>query len=143
MGLEINREKTRITKLKEGEALDFLGFTFQFHRDLRGRGHRYLNVSPSRKALAKEREALRDLTDSRQCFKPISDLIHDVNRQLRGWAEYFRYGYPKMVFRKINWYVQGRLQKHLRRRSQRPYRLPDEVTFYRHLADLGLLHLRG
>ena len=57
MGLEINREKTRVVNLKEeGARLDFLGFTFRYYDDLAGRGWRYRNVSPSAKALKKERE---------------------------------------------------------------------------------------
>jgi len=56
LGLEINREKTRVVNLKEeGASLDFLGFTFRYYEDLQGRGWRYLNVSPSEKALKKER----------------------------------------------------------------------------------------
>jgi len=52
LGLEINREKTRVVHLKdEGASLDFLGFTFRYYEDLKGRGWRYVNVSPSEKAL--------------------------------------------------------------------------------------------
>src|SRR5664279_3434953 len=48
LGLEINREKTRVVNLKEeGASLDFLGFTFRYYEDLKGRGWLYLNVSPS------------------------------------------------------------------------------------------------
>jgi len=43
LGLEINREKTRVVNLKdEGASLDFLGFTFRYYEDLKGRGWRYL-----------------------------------------------------------------------------------------------------
>ena len=61
LGLTINREKTSVVRLHRSESLDFLGYTFRFDRDLRGRGHRYLNVQPSKKSLAKAREAVRDL----------------------------------------------------------------------------------
>jgi len=38
LGLEINREKTRVVNLKEeGASLNFLGFTFRRDLDLRGR----------------------------------------------------------------------------------------------------------
>ena len=38
LGLEINREKTRVVNLKEeGASLDFLGYTFRYDRDLKGR----------------------------------------------------------------------------------------------------------
>jgi hypothetical protein len=50
--LEINLEKTRVVNLKEkGASLDFLGFTFRYDDDLKGRVRQYLNVSPSAKAL--------------------------------------------------------------------------------------------
>ena len=63
MGLEINREKMRVVHLKdEGASLDFLGFTFHYYDDLRGRGWRYLNVSPSAKALQRERAKLYEMT---------------------------------------------------------------------------------
>jgi RNA-directed DNA polymerase len=88
LGLEINREKTRVVHLKEeGASLDFLGFTFRYYDDLQGRGWRYLNVSPSAKALKKEREKLHEMTDHRQCSKPIPQLIEGLNRHLKGLEE--------------------------------------------------------
>jgi RNA-directed DNA polymerase len=141
MGLSINRDKTRVVSLSKGERLDFLGFTFQYHRDLHGRGHRYLHVMPSKKAMARERARLREMTDSRYCWKPIPALVLELNRHLRGWANYFDYGHPRRRFREVNRYVRQRLGVHLRRRSQRPFRPPKGVTFYRHLAQLGLTSL--
>ena len=142
MGLEINREKTRVVDLKqEGASLDFLGYTFRFDRDLRGRGHKYLNVQPSKKALLRERAKLRAMTSRHVCFQPIPDLIAAANRQTQGWANYFKLGYPRMAFRTINAYLQERLACHLRRRSQRPYRPPKSMSLYAHLERLGLRFL--
>ena len=63
MGLEINREKTRVVYLKEeGASLDFLGFTLRYDRDLQGRPQRYLNVQPTKKALQRMREVLHACT---------------------------------------------------------------------------------
>ena len=141
MGLTINREKTRVVRLRKGESLDFLGFTFRYDQDLKGRGHRYLNVYPSKKALARQRAKLREMTGSSMCFKPIPALIQDVNRQLEGWANYFRYGYPRTSFRQINRYTRLRLTVHLRRRSQRRFRPPEGVSMYQQLTRFGLLYL--
>lgn len=142
MGLEINREKTRVVSLKEkGASLDFLGFTFRYDRDLRGRGHRYLNVVPSKKALARERAKLHEKTNSQQCFKPLPTLIEELNRHLKGWANYFSFGYPRAAFRQINSYVGERLTQHAQRRSQRPFRPPKGVSFYAHFRRLGLEEL--
>lgn len=142
MGLEINRDKTRVVDLKrEGASLDFLGFTFRYDRDRKGRDHRYLNVAPSRKALQRERAKLRELTSGRRCFWPIPMLIEDLNGHLKGWANYFRFGYSRAAFRQINTYVRDRLTQHLKRRSQRPFRPPEGVTYYQQLQRLGLVYL--
>ena len=97
-----------------------------------------MNWEPSAKALQRERKKLKQLTGPSQCFKPIPVLIDEINRHLRGWREYFKLGYPSRAFRKIGWYVRGRLIRHLRRRSQRPFRPPEGTSWYQHLADLGL-----
>lgn len=141
LGLVINREKTSTVKLRQGGSLDFLGFTFRYYDDLLGRGHKYLNVSPSKKALAREREQLRAMTDKSKCFQPIPALIQGINRHLKGWANYFAFGYPRMAFRDVNHCVRGRLSRHLRRRSQRRYRPPKDRSLYQHLRDLGLVYL--
>ena len=139
---EINREKTRVVDLREeGASLDFLGYTFRYDRDLKGRDQRYLNVFPSKKAVQRERAKLHEMTDSRQCFKPISTLIGEPNRHLKRWANYFSFGYPSGVYWEIDWYVRGRLIQRLQRRSQRPFRPPEEATWYQHLEQLGLVCL--
>jgi RNA-directed DNA polymerase len=143
MGLTINREKTRVLDLKEkGASLDFLGFTFRYVRDRFGHGHRYLNVVPSKKSLAREREKLRALTDRRWSWKPIPTLIGELNRQLQSWANYFQFGYPSRAFEQVNQFVEMRLRQHLRRRSQRPFRTPEGTRDGAHLQRLGWVPLR-
>jgi len=142
LGLKLNRDKTRVVPLRrEGASLDFLGYTFRYDRDRLGRGHRYLNVTPSRKAVLREYAVLREMTGPRACVVPVPDLIQQVNRHLRGWAQYFRYGYPRQAFRKINCYVRVRMVAHLGRRSQRHFRWAKEETRYHYLQRLGLLYL--
>jgi RNA-directed DNA polymerase len=137
--LTINREKTRVVRMEQpGADLTFLGFTFRYDSDLYGRGQSYLNVFPSDKALARLREKVRLLTGSDRCFQPITQVISEVNRLLRGWSHYFSHGYPRVAFRKVNWFVQNRLCRHLRRRSQRPFRPPEGVSWPAQLQRLGL-----
>jgi RNA-directed DNA polymerase len=142
--LEINRDKTRVVDLREeGASLNFLGYTFRYDRDLKGRDHKYLNMIPSKKAVQREREKLHEMTDSHQCFKPIPTLIGELNRHLKGWANYFSVGYSTGAHWEIDWYVRGRLIQHLQRRSQRPFRPPKGVSWYQHLQQLGLVLLSG
>jgi RNA-directed DNA polymerase len=138
LGLELNRDKTKIVNLRQpGASLDFLGFTFRYKRDLKGRGFQYLNVSPSSKALNAQREALRKMINTRQSHVPVPHLIVSVNRQLRGWSNYFSFGYPRQAKRTMNWYVRSRLKKHLRRRSQRPFRPPRGRSFLSAFQEVG------
>jgi RNA-directed DNA polymerase len=142
MGLEINREKTRIVELRQtGAKLDFLGYTFRYDRDLTGRPKRYLNVTIAKKALKRERRKLRELINKDRCFMPLPEMIEKLNDHLQGWANYFGYGYPRQGFRHINVYVRQRLMRHLRRRSQRPFKPAKDVSYYEHLHRMGLVSL--
>jgi RNA-directed DNA polymerase len=143
LGLQLNREKTRVLNLRDpGASLDFLGYTFRYDRDQYGRAtRRYLNLHPSRKAMVREREALRGLINPHQSHTPLPEMIGRVNRQLRGWSNYFQLGYPRQAFRDLNHFVRQRLSQHLQRRSQRGWRARQGVSVYAHLQHLGLMAL--
>jgi RNA-directed DNA polymerase len=139
MKLKINREKTRTVKLSDPSAsVDFLGYTFRYDRDRRGRDHRYLNVTASKKSVQRARDKLRELTGAQRGPLPIVVLIAQVNDHLRGWGTYFAKGYPRRAFHAVNGFVCDRLVRHLMRRSQRPFQPPEGVTWYRQLQRLGL-----
>ena len=139
LGLTINREKTRVVNLHEpGAKLDFLGFSFRFDRDLYGREKRYLNLTPSQDALARERERIRELTDARHCYQPLPQMIEAINEQTAGWAGYFNFGYARQALRKLNHFVVERLIKHTQRRSQRAMRPPKHETYPAFFRRLGL-----
>jgi hypothetical protein len=97
----------------------------------------WFEVFPSDKALARLRDKVRHLTAPSRCFQPIPEMIGEVRRLLRGWKAYFAHGYPCVPFRKVNKFVQDRLIRQLRRRSQRPFRTPEGVSHYAHLQALG------
>jgi RNA-directed DNA polymerase len=141
-GLTINAAKTRTVRLNEpGESLDFLGYTFRYERDLQGRPWRYLNLCPSGKSMQRERDKLREMTGPGRCFLPIPGLIAQINEHLRGWSNYFGKGYPRKAFRQINRFVQERLERHLKRRSQRAFRVRGAASWYAQLQCLGLQSL--
>jgi RNA-directed DNA polymerase len=140
--LTLNREKTRVVDLsKAGESLDFLGYTFRFERSRYGGQSRFLSMHPSKKAVAREREHLREMISRKQSFQPIGELIVGLNRHLKGWGNYFSRGYPSRAFADINSYLQTRLWRHLQRRSQRPFRLPKGKSFYGFMRERGLYRL--
>jgi RNA-directed DNA polymerase len=117
--LTVNRTKTRVVCVMDPQqSLDFLGFRLRYERDRFGRSHRYLAVGPSPRALARLRETLRGLTHA-GAKRSLRATVEGVHTRLRGWASYFRYGYPRHAFRAVNYYVQVRLRSFLRHRSQR------------------------
>lgn len=139
--LTINRKKTRVIALTPGgEAqLDFVGYTFGYAWDRFGRNRRYFTVMPSDQAVARRKEGLRELIDKENSFVPILELVRQVNRQHRGWKQYFSVGRPRRAYRAVNAFTVARLTKHLRRRSQRPFRPPEGMSYYGFLTQrLGL-----
>lgn len=141
LGLTINDDKTSTKRLKAGDTLDFLGFTFRYDRSVLGYKDKFLNLVPSKKAVKKAREAIRAMTDCKYCFKPAIDIVHELNMFIRGWSNYFKLGYYKSAFSSVGFYARERMVVHLNRRSQRKYRRSDGSTDYAHLKKMGLICL--
>ena len=137
LGLSVNREKTKVVKLKEGEALDFLGFTMRFDEDRFGRNQRYLNTFPAQKAEAKQRDNLRKVINSGYKHT-LEETIALVNLKNRGWKNYFKNEYSKNSFRDMNWFVLQRFKTFINHRSQRRCRpLRDGESLYAGLRRYG------
>lgn len=142
LGLRINRAKSRIVKLRTTQQrLEFLGYQIGLAADLRTRAHNYWRLEPSAKALRAELDQLRSMTSTRYSHIPLPELIGRLNRHLKGWANYYRLGHPRVVFRKVNYYVRRRLYRLMRRRSQRPWRLPPNLSAHQYFQQLGLIYL--
>ena len=141
LGLRINREKSKVVNLSEADSLDFLGYTFRYDRDLYGGDKTYLNVMPSKKSLQKARDAIREKTGPKNCYKPTPVVVKDLNTFLRGWSNYFGQGYPRKAFRDVSTYARNRMVTHLNRRSQRKYHRPKGMSHYQYLQEIGLIRL--
>lgn len=142
LGLEINREKTKVVNVgNKREKFNFLGYTFSYKADLKGRSHRYLCMEPSAKAIDKAKGKVNDILGTNKGCIPIYDLVDQLNRFLKGWSSYFSIGYNRMAKRKLNYHSYQRLMKHIKRRSQRPYRPPEGTSYYEECHKLGLIYL--
>ena len=123
LGLEPKAAKTRIVHLEEGgEGVDFLGF---HHRWVRAESPRFRHIQflarwPSDKAMQRIRDRIRELTDRRRLLLPVEWIVEDLNRVLRGWAGYFRYGNSSRHFDKIRDYALMRLALVVAKRHHRP-----------------------
>ena len=134
--LTINRTKTSVRQVSpdRSEGLDFLGYRLWHAPGFIRPGERYLTANPTPKAMAAERTNIREIINSEKRWMPIRELIDRVNRQTAGWAVYHRQGRPFRQFFQINSFVERRWYSHLSRRSQRPYRPPEGVTWWQHLV---------
>ena len=144
LGLTLKDAKTRIVQLREGgEGLDFLGF---HHRWVRGdtpasRHLRFLARWPSRQAMQRARDRIRELTDRRRLLVDVDEVVQDVNRFLRGWAAYFRYGNSARQFDKINHYAQDRIARFVAKRHKRNWGYGLMVVVYQSPDRLGPINL--
>jgi RNA-directed DNA polymerase len=123
LGLEPKAAKTRIVQLTVGgEGLDFLGF---HHRLVKSDGRRtakhvtFLARWPTDKAMQHARDRIRELTDRRRLLLPVEVIVAGVNRFVRGWAAYFRFGNSARHFDKITGYLRMRLALFLAKRHRR------------------------
>jgi len=140
LGLTLNRDKTSIVNLNQpGGSLDFLGFTFRYDRSVLGPGV-YLNVVPSSKTMHRARERLRALT-LRKVQAPLEEVIQRVNRFLTGWGQYFKFGYPRVAFKNIDWFVHNRFRRFMKTRSHRRCQHLDGPSLYAALRTKGLVYL--
>jgi hypothetical protein len=144
--LSSKQAKTRIVHLTEGgEGLDFLGF---HHRWVRGNTPRsrhlcFLARWPSRQATQHARDRIREITDRRRLLVPVEDVVQDVNRFLRGWSGYFRYGNSARHFNKINHYALDRVARFVAKRHKRSRGYGMKVVAYQSSNRLGLINLNG
>jgi group II intron reverse transcriptase/maturase len=122
LGLEPKAAKTRIVHLAEGEeGFDFLGF---HHRLVRGWTPKSAHLTflarwPSRKAVQRARDRIREITGRKWLWMPAGDIVRDLNLFLRGWSGYFRYGNSARVLGQIRNYALVRLASWLSKKGNR------------------------
>ncbi len=147
LGLEPKAAKTRIVHLEEGgEGFDFLGF---HHRLVRSRGLNgkkpvtFLARWPADRAMRHARDRIRELTGRRWLLLPPEAIAQEVNKFLRGWAAYFRYGHSARRFSKIRQYARMRLAMFVRKKHRRSRGFGWRALVFLSPDEFGLISLYG
>jgi RNA-directed DNA polymerase len=119
LGLKLNEQKTKVTHVRDG--FDFLGFTFrEGYSAIR---KRLVRVKyPRAKSMKAIRMRIKEAVKKYPLGIPLEEVVKDVNRKLRGWANYFRIGNSYIASRALTGYTCEQLRIFWRRRKQRKHK---------------------
>jgi group II intron reverse transcriptase/maturase len=112
-GLQLNEKKTRLVNIRQ-EGIRFLGFSLTPRTSRRGR--RYLHIEPHPKSRQELRDRLGEILHHGSLWRPVADVVKEVNQVLRGWAGYFQWGHSSRVCSQMLSYSRNRLRRWLWRK---------------------------
>jgi RNA-directed DNA polymerase len=150
LGLELHPDKTRRVELRDGkQGFDFLGC--HLRKRLSGKIWErerkrvyFLHRQPSRRAMKRIRQRVREATLRRRCHADLREVIAELNPILRGWGNYFRTGNAARSFNQIDSYAYERLRGLRIKRAGRQLAASKASTWTReYFENLGLHRLRG
>src|SRR6266550_745439 len=117
LGVELNKEKTKVVGILKGEAFGFLGFDLRrVHK--RKRDGYFILMTPKKKARKAIKSKIRDLIRHGGAT-PAKMLVAQINAVLAGWVHYFRVGHSSRAFSEVRDYVEMKIRTLLTRRKRR------------------------
>ena len=109
--LTVNEDKTHICRVPE-ETFDFLGYTIgRCYSPQTGRA--YLGTRPSKTKIQALFARISEMTSRRTLLLDARRLVAQLNRLLRGWANYFSLGPVSKAYRAVDAHVTSRLRRWL------------------------------
>jgi RNA-directed DNA polymerase len=129
-----------IVKDARHQQFDFLGYAFGPQK-LRRDGHVYLAASPSRKSVQRLKDKIGMMLTAGD-KRPCEEVVTDLNRVLRGWANYFSHGTRMPAFRAIDHHVYDRMRNFLAKRHKVETRGTRRFSSNFIFGELGVLRLK-
>jgi group II intron reverse transcriptase/maturase len=117
IGVELNREKTKVVNTLKGEAFGFLGFDLRRVRKRKRDGY-FILMTPKKKARKAIKAKVRDII-ARGGATPAPALVKRINAALAGWVNYFRVGNASRAFSEVRDYTEMKVRTLLTRRKRR------------------------
>jgi group II intron reverse transcriptase/maturase len=112
--LKLNEGKTRLVDIRE-ESIKFLGIGVSWRRHRRN-WWAYTHVEAHLKSQQKLRDKIQERLHHWTQAEEETEVIRSLNRLLKGWEGYFRFGNPSHVFGKMQYYVNNKVRRWLWRR---------------------------
>jgi RNA-directed DNA polymerase len=117
IGVELNREKTKVVNLLKGEAFGFLGFELRRVRKRKKEDY-FILMTPKKKARQAIKAKVRDIIVHGGAA-PMPAVVKQINATLAGWVNYFRVGNASRAFSEVRDYVEMKVRTLLTRRKRR------------------------
>jgi RNA-directed DNA polymerase len=118
-GLTLNETKTRLVDIRRG-GIRFLGFSLSQRRGFNQR--HYIHVEPHTTSRQKLRQVVKARLNHWTQGQAEEEVIQSLNRTLKGWAGYFRFGNHTHVIRKMQFHVRMKVGRWLWKRHGRKQR---------------------
>jgi len=137
--LTVNEKKTKTCQLPQ-ESFDFLGYTIGRCYSTRT-GRAYLGTRPAKKRILRICADVSEQTQRSTLGQQTEEKVADLNRKLRGWANYFCLGSVSKAYRAVDSHTRHRLRQWLcgkhKKAGHGAGAFPDEYLYEK----LGLLRL--
>ncbi len=114
MKLTVNKDKTEISQVDKW--INYLGFTMM--EKMSRNNKKYLSVEPSKKAMNKVKETLRNKIKSNNSIS-TKEMIEYTNKVLKWWQQYFDNICMWKTRNQINTFVELRVAKMISKRNKR------------------------
>ncbi|MDE8654757.1 group II intron reverse transcriptase/maturase [Novosphingobium sp. H3SJ31-1] len=118
--LELSPEKTLITDVRRG--FDFLGYRIVKTRSART-GRFVCKLLIPLDKLQRLRDTIKARTKRPSLRLPLSEIIDSLNPLILGWRSYYRHAMrARREFRKLDWWLSGRIARWLRSKHPKTVR---------------------